>query len=435
MSEKLGLLGAVSIALGGMIGGGIFAVLGVVAEMSGAAAWIAFFGGGIVAFCAGYSYIRLQRVGDVSGGSVSFLEEFIDSTTITGMVGWTLLFGYIGSMGMYAFAFGSFATRLLGVEAAFGVPLRPIVSIVAILGFVGLNVVGARASGLTEVLLVGAKVGILLVFGVWGFYFGARTGQLTTGLSSSVEAGGLLMSAALSFVAFQGWQLLFYDEESLRDARTTIPRAIYLSIPLSLGLYILVAVVTTGLLQPETIAANPEVSLAIAAEPFMGRIGFALISVAALFSTGSAINATLFSAARFATGMLEDDLLPDQIGDADADGAPTRPLLVLGLITATFTAYGSLQGITSFASLAFITVFGSMSLLAFRNREGLRTGVLPAVGVLGAVLFFPSLVYHLAVMEPAVFGVVLVVTVVLIGLEVLYFERETIRSGIDGVRR
>ncbi|WP_313696112.1 APC family permease [Halorarum halobium] len=432
MSEKLGLLGTVSIALGGMIGGGIFAVLGVVAEMSGPAAWLAFTGGGVVAFCAGYSYVRLQRLGDVSGGSVSFLQEFGESTTVAGMVGWTLLFGYIGSMGMYAFAFGSFATKLLGVETVLGIPLRPVVSVLSVLGFVLLNVLGARASGVTEVLLVAAKAGILLIFGVWGFYFGARTEQLTTGFSS-VATGGLLMSAALSFVAFQGWQLLFYDEGSLRNARTTIPQAIYLSIPASLGLYVLVAVVTTGLLQPETIAANPEVSLAIAAEPFMGQMGFILISVAALFSTGSAINATLFSAAHFATGMLEDDLLPDRIGDTDADGAPTRTLLVLGLITAAFTAYGSLQGITSFASLAFITVFGLMSFLAFRHREGLRTGILPVVGGVGAVLFFPSLAYHLAVMEPAVFSVVLVVTVVLLGLEILYFERETIRSEIDGI--
>ncbi|WP_435120051.1 APC family permease [Halolamina sp. C58] len=433
MSEKLGLLGGVSIALGGMIGGGIFAVLGVVAQMAGPSAWVAFTGGGVVAFCAGYSYVRLQRLGDVSGGSVSFITEFVDSTTVAGMVGWTLLFGYVGSMGMYAFAFGSFATRLLGVEAAVGVPLRPVVSVLAVFGFVGLNVLGARTSGTTEVVLVAAKVGILLVFGVWGFYFGAETGQLTTGLSAAT-AGGLLMSAALSFVAFQGWQLLFYDEESLRNARTTIPRAVYLSIPASLILYVLVAVVTTGLLQPGTIAANPEIALAIAAEPFMGRIGFVLISLAALFSTGSAINATLFSAAHFATGMLEDDLLPDRIGDEDADGVPTRTLVVLGVITAAFTAYGSLQGITSFASLAFISVFGSMSLLAFRHRTGVRTGVLPAIGVLGAVLFFPSLVYHLAVMEPEVFGVVIVVAAVVLGLEALYFKRETIRSGIDGMQ-
>ena len=433
MSEKLGLLGAVSIALGGMIGGGIFAVLGVVAEMSGASAWLAFTGGGIVALCAGYSYVRLQRLGDVSGGSVSFLEEFVESMTIAGMVGWTLLFGYVGSMAMYAYAFGSFSTRLLGVEEAFGLPLRPVVSVLAVFGFVGLNILGARASGSTEVLLVAAKVGILVLFGVWGFYFGLETGQLTTGLSS-VATGGLLMSAALSFVAFQGWQLLFYDEESLREARTTIPRAIYLSIPASLGLYVLVTVVTTGLLQPETIAANPEISLAIAAEPFMGRIGFFLISLAALFSTGSAINATLFSSAHFATGMLEDDLLPDQIGDSDADGVPSRTLVVLGVITAAFTAYGSLQGITSFASLAFISVFGSMSVLALRHRDGVWTAFLPAIGALGAVLFFPSLVYHLAVMEPAVFGVVLVVTAVVLGLEILYFERDTITSGIDGVR-
>jgi hypothetical protein len=75
-----------------------------------------------------------------------------------------------------------------------------------------------------------------------------------------------------------------------------------------------------------------------------------------------------------------------------------------------------------------------MSVLALRHRDGVWTAFLPAIGALGAILFFPSLVYHLAVMEPAVFGVVLVVTAVVLGFEILYFERDTITSGIDGVR-
>ncbi|MFC6977317.1 hypothetical protein ACFQL1_25460 [Halomicroarcula sp. GCM10025709] len=107
---------AISIALGGMIGGGIYAVLGVVTQITGAATWFAFVLAGIVALSAAYSYIGLNElVADQDGqggGSVTFVQSFTGNSDIAGMVGWTLLVGYIGSMAMYAFAFGEFAVAL-----------------------------------------------------------------------------------------------------------------------------------------------------------------------------------------------------------------------------------------------------------------------------------------------------------------------------------
>ncbi|MFB6198130.1 MAG: amino acid permease, partial [Halobacteriaceae archaeon] len=183
------------------------------------ATWFGFVAAGIVALCAGYSYIKLNDIGETHGGSVSFVQEFVGSTTMAGMVGWSLLFGYIGSMAMYAFAFAEFMIGFNMIPAALlGFHLRPVISIFAVALFVILNIAGARVTGSAENVLVAAKVGILLGFGVWGLiYIVPLTDQpIRLGLGQ-LTGTTPLVAASISFVAFQGWQLLFYDQESIRN--------------------------------------------------------------------------------------------------------------------------------------------------------------------------------------------------------------------------
>jgi len=426
-------------ALGGMIGGGIYAVLGVVTGIAGPATWASFALAGIVAACAGYSYNALNDIDENQGGSVSFVQSFVGNSTLAGMTGWTLLFGYVGSMAMYAFAFGEFTVALGGVPDSVGpLPLRPVVSVLAVAGFVGLNLLGARATGSAENVLVAAKVGVLVAFGVGGIVF-VTTGSSGATLSFGVGrlgSFGPVVAAAVSFVAFQGWQLLFYDQESIENSVETIRKAVYVSIPIAVFIYGIVAVATIAL-APEALRSHPHTALADAAgaitEPLgLRRAGVLAISLSALFSTGSAINATLFSTGHFAKGMLSDDLLPDRIGDSAAEGIPTRTLLVLGGVTAAFAAVGSLGGITSFASVAFIVVFGSMSYLAFRERDRDRVNpVAPAVGLVGSAAFLPLLFWHLYTDQRQTFYVVVVVSVVVVAVELLYFEHETIEEEVE----
>ncbi|MFC3478404.1 APC family permease [Halobacterium litoreum] len=444
MSERLGLTECVSIALGGMIGGGIYAVLGVVAKLTTGATWFAFVLAGVVAACAGYSYNRLNALGDDRGGSVSFVQQTLGNETLAGMVGWTLLFGYVGSMAMYAYAFAEFAIGFGAVPSAYaGVPLRPVISVGAIALFVGLNLLGARSTGTAENVLVAVKVGILVAFGAFGLVY-------ATGLSDTAMTYGFgqftsvspLVAAAISFVAFQGWQLLFYDQESIADNVETIRKAVYVSIPVAVAIYVLVAVVTVNL-APEALQSHPHVALGDAASEMLSvfglsSLGFAVISASALFSTGSAINATLFSSAHFAKRLIRGDLLPDRFGDGDADGVPEKTVLALGAATAAFSAYGSLGAITSFASLAFIIVFGAMSYLAFRQRDHEDVNpVLPAVGALGALGFAPLMFRNLYRREPETFWMVVVLAVFVVAVELLYFEREAIQHHLsefgDGV--
>jgi len=435
---QLGLAEAVSIALGGMIGGGIYAVLGVVTGIASAATWLAFLLAGTVALCTGYSFVRLNHLAEDAGGAVTFVQAFVGNSTLAGVAGWTLLVGYVGSMAMYAFAFDEFSLAFGVVpEAVGGVPLRPVLSILVVGGFVGLNLLGARATGRAENVLVAAKVGVLVAFGLGGLLFGylVATTPVRYGLGELGSAGPV-MAAGVSFVAFQGWQLLFYDQGGIEDAETTIRRAVYLSIPAAVVIYVLVAVVTFNL-APEALVSHPHTALKEAASTVttavgLGGLGGFLIGLSALFSTGSAINATLFSTGYFAKGLLSMDLVPDRIGDAQAEGVPTRTVLVLGGVTAVASAYGSLGAITSFASIAFIVVFGATCVLAFRQRDQSAVNPIPpAIGAIGSIAFLPMMLYHLYRSSPNTFVSVAVVAVAVVGVELLYFERDALEAEIE----
>lgn len=425
---ELGFTEAVSIALGGMIGGGIYAVLGVVAKAAGSLAWLSFLGAGVIVLCAGYSFVRLNRLTDGKGGAVTYIEELVGNSTVAGMVGWALLVGYVGSMSLYAFAFGSYAVGMIGTQQILGLPLRPLLSVACVAGFVALVAGGAAATGKTEDLLVGVKMLILILFAAGGLYYGFLHGSLDTGLSS-VELTGPVMAAAVSFVAFQGWELLFYDQDAIMDHSTKIPLAVYVSIPVATLVYVGIAFVTTSLV-PQLVRTQPETALAVAAEQFSGHVGHFLISASALFSTGSAINSTLFSSSYFANNMVGDDLLPDQIGDDKMEGVPVRTVVVLGGLAAGFAVLGSLNAISSFASVSFIVVFGAMNLLALSKRDSIASSstLVPFVGTVGSVAFLPLLLYRLYTQEPRVFGTVVALSVAVVLAELLYFERDVIKE-------
>jgi amino acid transporter len=332
-------------------------------------------------------------------------------------------------MALYAYAFAAFFSEMVGRLHVFGWPVANVVAVLLIAAFVGLNLVGAGATGKAEDVLTFFKVVVIGVFGLWGVFYATKSGQLTLGFSK-IASVGPIMGAAMSFVAFQGWQLLMYDQEQFDNPEQDISRAILASIPTATFLYGIVAVTTVSLLELSLIAVAPEVSLLYAALPYMGRIGALIIGLSALFSTASAVNATLFSGAQFSQSLIDDDLLPEKLG-GDGDGIPEKLVVVIGALSAGFAVLGSLRSITSFASLAFITVFGAMSYLAFRKRDDLDIVTpIPVVGMVGTALFFPLLLYDLYINSPQTFGLVFVIGAVVIGVELLYFEREPVEEAL-----
>ena len=424
-------------ALGGMIGGGIFSAFGIIVAISGELAWLAFLLGSVLGFCAAYSYINLNAYTDENGGAPTYIHEMVGSQTLAGMTGWTLLFGYIGSIALYAYAFASFASYMLGRLHFLQIPVGNILSVLIIAAFVGLNLVGASETGKAEDVLVIFKVGVIAVFGIWGVYYAYNQELLTFGVRSFlrnpvVGTVNPFLGAAFSIVTFQGWQLLMYDQDKFDDPVGTIRTATYIAIPTTALLYGLVSLTTVGVLKTPEIAVAPEVSLLYAALPFMGWIGAVAIAISALVSTASAVNATLFSGAQFSQHLIDLDLLPSWLGSSGGgDGIPSGIVIVLGLLSAAFAVYGSLRSISSFASLAFIVVFGGMSYLAYANRDELDiVGPIPLLGVVVAAVYAPLLLYDLYLSDPVTLGLVVLIAVFVVGSELVYFEGEPLAQKI-----
>jgi amino acid transporter len=152
-----------SMAVGGMVGGGIFSTLGIVVAIAGAWAWLSFLSAGLVALAAGYSYVKLAARYGEGGGAFTFLRE-IDAEGFAGSLSWVLVIGYVLTNSVYAFTFGQY----LGHVAGFG-PWFPRAVAVAIMAvFIGLNLRGVGEAGGVEVLLVWFKLAVLVGLAAWG---------------------------------------------------------------------------------------------------------------------------------------------------------------------------------------------------------------------------------------------------------------------------
>ncbi|MDF9745265.1 APC family permease [Natrinema salsiterrestre] len=426
---------AVALGVGGIVGGGIYAAIGIVVAAAGILTWFAYSLATVVVLCCAYSYVKLNDATDSDGGSVTYIEELTGRSTAAGVVGWTLIVGYIGTMAMYAYAFGMYGQMLLGFEYVWGLPIRQFLSVGVLAIFIGLNLLGASSSAAVERYLVFVQAGIIAVFGLIGLWYGAANYQLRLGFA---ELGlNPIIAASVGFVSFEGWQLLFYDQEQFDDPDETLAKGVFISIPIAAAVYVLVGFVITTLLPEEVVAAQPEPALLYGALLISKWLALA-VGLAGLISTASAINSTLFSEAIFAKNLISDDILPHEMGDPDADAAPKRTVIVIGVLTAAFTVLGSLEAVVEFASLAFIVVFGAMSALALgvRDADGVDVNpVPPLLGAIGSAAFFVMLTWYLYSQLPAVFWLVVVIAAAVFAIEALYFKRQTLSEGIRQVEK
>ena len=378
-TEKLGLKELVAMGVGGMVGGGIFSVLGLAVGVAGHAAPIAFILGGIIALLTGFSYAKLGLEFHSDGGSFTYLEHAFRHRNIAGIGGWLLVAGYVGTMALYAYTFGVYGTAMFG-ENMHSNAMQHFLQSMILLVFLGINLYGIKAAGKSEDIIVMIKVLILSLFAVIGFFY-VKTDSLLPVFN--LGAGGVLMGAALIFVAYEGFELIPNATREMKNPDRDLPRAIFISIVITTAIYILVAIVAVGNLSPSDIIHYKEYALAVAAKPFLGKAGFMLIGLAALLSTASAINATLFGTARLAMVMANDKDLPQVFTHKERlKNIPWVSLVFITAVTLLFVNTGNLTIISAFASSTFLLIFASINLSAFRLRRRVNIGTLmPLTGL------------------------------------------------------
>ena len=383
---KLSLAEVVAIGIGGMVGGGIFAVLGLAIQTAGHAVAIAMLFGGVLALLTGVSYAHLGLAFRDDGGSFTYVEHAFDNTVAAGVAGWLLVAGYVGTLALYATTFGAYGAAMLsGGGVAW---LAPGLGLLVIAAFLGINLFGAKLSGGVELAIVATKVAILALFAVAGLLTVQADHMLPVfnqGLAAPIVAAGLI------FVAYEGFELIPNTIQEMRHPERDLKRGLILAILITSGIYIVVSLVALGNLTPVQVAKDQEYALAVAARPMLGEAGFVLIGIAALMSTASAINATLFGAARLAMVMAAEHALPRVFSMRERTrDVPWVSLLVLSVLTGVFLLLADLTVISSFASAVFLTIFAAVNLSAWRLRS--RIAIRAAVPLAGALFSIAALI-------------------------------------------
>jgi amino acid transporter len=360
--DSIGLPEAVAIGIGGMVGGGIFSVLGLSVQISGSGAYLSFILGGVISFLTGYSYAKLAVKFPYRGGTVEYLNRAFGINTLTGSLNMLLWIGYIVTLSLYAFSFGSYAASLM--PGAFGL-WRHIFSSLVIITFTGLNVMGAAIVGRAEDIMVYTKLLILAFFCVVGL-FTLNTDSVS--LSNLPGFPTIVLAGAVIYVAYEGFELRANAAADLREPKKNLPRAFYICIGLVTVLYIVVALVAVGNLTVSQLTKDAEFALAAAAKPFMGQAGFVLIAIAAVISTASAINATLYGAAKNAYVMAKEKELPKQFEKLIWD-RPIEGLLLTGATTLLIVNAVNLENISTMSSSAFLIIFAFVNLSNIKLRK------------------------------------------------------------------
>lgn len=338
-----------------MIGAGIFSILGVVAEASGSAMWLSFLIGGIIALFSTYSYAKLGAKFPTAGGAVEFICQGWGKGVISGGINTFMWIGYIISIALYAQGFAAYCLTFFTYTHSTILSKAIACSIVILFTFI--NVLGAGDVGKAELFIVIVKVSILVLFAGVGIFY-IQPENLAMSNWSSIES--IFFGAGVLFIGYEGFGLITNAAANMVDPQKNIPKALYLSMIIVIAIYLAVSVTVIGNLSIDQIHAAGDAALAQAARPFLGILGFKLIAIAALFSTASAINATLFGAANVSYMIARDGALPADFARTEWRSA-TGGLFFTSLLVIAFILFFDLAGVTMMGSGAFLLIYAAVN--------------------------------------------------------------------------
>jgi hypothetical protein len=394
--KNIGYWSVVSIGVGGMVGGGIFAVLGLAVQMAKGGVPLAFFISGLIALLTAYAYARLSVTYPSQGGTVEFLNQAFGSGILTGGLNVLLWLSYIIMLSLYAYAFGSYGKVFF--PAATQTIWKHVLISAVVICLTFLNVLGARAVGKSEVWIVGMKVTILLVFIGFGI---ARVNFHNLAPSTWAKPISLFAGGMIIFLAYEGFELIANTEKDVNNPHRTLPKAYYSSVGFVILLYVLVSMVTAGNLSIAQIVAAKDYALAEAAKPFLGNTGYTLIAIAALLSTGSAINATLYGAARISYIIAKDGELP-KVLEHKIWNRPMEGLLITSAITLLASNFLDPSSISLMGSTGFLIIFAFINAANIRLYRKTNSRIwISAIGAIACTTAFEALVWRIAKSMPS----------------------------------
>ena len=403
-TKKIKLTEAIAMAVGTMIGASIFSIFGVGATIAGTNLPEAFILSGIFALIVAYSYAKLGGRIISNAGPIAFILEGIGDNLATGALSILMWLSYVVSISLFVKGFAGYFLPLTGISIT---PLSMgLVELVLIVFFTAINSLGSKAVGELEFYIVLVKLSILGIFILLGF--------LTINpdyIVPSFSADGLqgtLSAAVVFFLSYMGFGLITNASENMEEPEKNVPRAIFISIAIVMFIYVAVSFVAIGNLSITDLIKAQENALAVAAKPFFGSFGFILISIGALFSISSALNATLYGGANIAYSLAKDGELPE-VFERKVWFGSTEGLYItaaLGLFFALSFDIGAIATITS-AIFTIIYIFVLFSHYRLADKYGDSKKFILFNLIILFVVFFALLLYQWQTQRNAFYGTII----------------------------
>jgi amino acid transporter/nucleotide-binding universal stress UspA family protein len=400
------------IGVGAMIGAGIFVLTGMAAGESGPASLLAFALNGLVTLLTAFAYAELASAIPRAGGGYSYVRMAFPGA-IGFTAGWMLWFAYTVACSLYALGFAGYFWEFLQrytpdlTAVLFGVAGHhlPVIVVTLLVGviFIGLNVRGADITGKAENALTVSKLAILAIFVFYG---------LKKVVAAPVEAaanfnpffptgaGGVLVAMGLTFIAFEGYDLIATVAEEIKQPEKNIPRATFIALAITITMYLLILFVSLGAVSSsegptwQFLGKHKETAIVQAAEDFMPAFGVAIIVLGGLLSTMSALNATVMASSRVAFSMARDRWLPREMSRIRPEHhTPGVAIVVTGVLLLAMAVTLPIETVGSAASLIFLLTFAlvNLSVIALRRKapdieRKYRVPFYPLTPILGFVL-------------------------------------------------
>jgi amino acid transporter/nucleotide-binding universal stress UspA family protein len=408
LSRDLNLFTVTMIGVGGMIGAGIFVLTGIAAGVAGPALILAFLLNGVVTSFTAMSYAELGSAFPEAGGGYLWVKEAMGG--VQGFIsGWMNWFAPAVAGALYALAFGRFASELLIMTGlpTFGLSVGMLSSIfmtLIIALFTYINFKGASETGTVGNIVTLTKIFILGLFVVFGIFAMGRTEAWHTRFTTGFMPNGILsvvVAMGLTFIAFEGYEIIAQSGEEVIDPKRNIPRAIFISIAISVAIYVLVGITSIGAVKPpegltswQFLGEQREVAIVeVARQTFPYGIGAVVLLLSGLASTMSALNATTYSSSRVSFAMGRDHDLPGFFGRIHPrNRTPYWAVIFSGGLMIAIGWSLPIETVAAAADIMYLLLFMQVNLavMVLRHRSpemerGFRIPWFPAVPIIAII--------------------------------------------------
>lgn len=353
--DSISLIGAISLGTGVMIGAGIFAILGQVAELSGSLLPFAFVFGAVVTGFSSYAYIKLSNNYPSAGGIAMYLMKIYGKGTITASASLMMALSMVIAESLVARTFGSYTLQLFPGQA--DDVWVPVLGVLLLVGAFGINMSGNNLLEKSSFVMALIKVGGISLFAIGGLWVAdfSFANLLPSGQESSPSFIDNLGALALSILAYKGFTTITNSGEEIKEPKRNVGRAIIFSLLICTVIYTLVAWAVSANLTISEIVAAKDFALAEAARPAFGRWGLTLTVLLAIVATISGVIASLFAVSRMTTMLTEMELIPHR--HFGMSGSIQKHMLVYMVVIAiTLTIFFDLSRIASLGAILYLVM-------------------------------------------------------------------------------